>query len=83
MSELQEQLVAQQQASMERIPKDTFAFMVDETKKLKASGIEGRAVQDGEQAPDFTLSNHLGKDRNLRLMLKDGPVVVSFYRGGW
>tara|TARA_R110001592_G_scaffold27763_26_gene102958 strand:- start:16526 stop:17209 length:684 start_codon:yes stop_codon:yes gene_type:complete len=37
----------------------------------------------GSQAPDFTLPNMDGKVRRLSDMLQRGPVVLSFYRGGW
>lgn len=50
---------------------------------LAASGITERALKAGDRAPDFAL---LGvDDRTVRLsdLLRDGPVVVSFYRGGW
>jgi len=83
MSDLQKELDAIAQASRERIPADALSTMAGETEKLKASGIEGRAVQSGETAPDFTLPNHLGEEMNLGAMLKNGPLVVSFYRGGW
>ncbi len=83
MSNLHEQLDEIQRNAKQNIPTDTFNTMLDETAKLKASGIEGKAVQNGEKAPDFTLPNHLGLDINLGAMLKGGPVVVSFYRGGW
>ena len=83
MSELQKQLEAVLEGAKERIPADTLQIMGGETASLKASGIEGKAVQNGEKAPDFTLTNHLGDAMNLGEMLQSGPLVVSFYRGGW
>ena len=53
------------------------------TQDLKATGIEERVIQSGEKAPSFTLKNHLNKDRSLKVMVADGPLVLSFYRGGW
>jgi len=83
MSDLQKQLEAMSQSAKENIPADKMATMASETEALKASGIEGKAVQSCETALDFTLPNHLGKQMNLGAMLSEGPVVVSFYRGGW
>ncbi len=37
----------------------------------------------GDKAPDFTLPNAHGEPRMLSDLLKDGPVILSFYRGGW
>ncbi len=41
------------------------------------------SVNIGDKAPDFELPNADGKVRKLYEMLKAGPVVLSFYRGGW
>ncbi|MGH1456801.1 MAG: peroxiredoxin-like family protein [Alphaproteobacteria bacterium] len=37
----------------------------------------------GSTAPDFTLPNADGEGRTLSEMLQNGPVILSFYRGGW
>lgn len=37
----------------------------------------------GEKAPDFTLPNAFGKPVNLYQQLKQGPVILAFYRGAW
>jgi len=37
----------------------------------------------GETAPDFSLSDATGKQVNLSTLLKQGPVVLVFYRGAW
>jgi peroxiredoxin len=40
-------------------------------------------IETGERAPDFTLPNAHGQPVALHDRLRDGPVVVSFYRGSW
>ncbi len=63
----------------------------DEKKKLYAEGIEDvassgilqNAKQVGDQAPDFTLQNALGEHVSLSAYLEKGPVVLTWYRGGW
>jgi len=40
-------------------------------------------IKVGEKAPDFTMTNALGKKVNLNEELKKGPVVLVFYRGAW
>ena len=37
----------------------------------------------GDMAPDFSLSNANGKPVSLSSKLKQGPVVLIFYRGAW
>ncbi|WP_153464879.1 MULTISPECIES: peroxiredoxin-like family protein [Sediminibacillus] len=39
--------------------------------------------QEGQKAKDFTLKNALGEEVNLYEELSKGPVVLTFYRGGW
>lgn len=41
------------------------------------------AIAIGTQAPDFTLPNMNGDSRTLSEILENGPVILSFYRGGW
>lgn len=51
--------------------------------ELAASGIIERALKAGDVAPDFELPGVDGRVTRLSTQLRDGPVVVSFYRGGW
>ncbi|WP_340077517.1 peroxiredoxin-like family protein [Leptobacterium sp. I13] len=48
----------------------------DETLQQSANNI-------GDIAPDFTLKNAVGKEINLKKSLKNGPVIITWYRGGW
>ncbi len=49
--------------------------------QMKTEYPEGLKV--GDMAPDFTLKNTDGKKVNLKAKLKDGPLVIVFYRGQW
>jgi peroxiredoxin len=40
-------------------------------------------LKSGDTAPDFTLPGSDGHIVSLKDLLKSGPVVLSFYRGGW
>lgn len=51
--------------------------------ELRAAGLERNALKPGDLAPDFTLPDATGKPVKLSERLKDGPVVLKFYRGGW
>ena len=51
--------------------------------ELRAAGLERDALKRGDPAPDFTLPDAVGRAVSLSGRLKDGPVVLKFYRGGW
>lgn len=53
------------------------------SRELALSGITERVLKQGEAAPDFTLPNPVGTPVSLSAALKNGPVVVTFYRGMW
>jgi peroxiredoxin len=50
---------------------------------LSDTGIGGRAKQVGDQAPEITLPDARGNSFEVATLLAEGPVVVTFYRGGW
>ena len=63
----------------------------DEKKKIYAEGIKDvadsgilkSAINVGDQAPNFTLLNATGNKVTLQEELKKGPVILTWYRGGW
>ncbi len=50
---------------------------------LVASGLSASALREGDVAPDFALPDTHGHVLALETLLDRGPVVISFYRGGW
>jgi peroxiredoxin len=77
-----EALQPQLDAMSSRSPEAVRARIAAGVNEIAASGTaHGLAV--GAQAPDFTLPDALGKPVTLSDLLKDGPVVVTFYRGEW
>ncbi len=44
---------------------------------------EGNSPLVGEKAPEFTLTSNKGQEVVLADALKEGPVVMVFYRGHW
>jgi len=67
----------------EIIPADALSVMDAETEALRASGIERRALKPGAVAPDFMLPDAQGRGARLQSLLRQGPVVLVFYRGSW
>lgn len=65
------------------LPKHAVDVLDESTSELAASDIVAKALKVGDIAPDFTLNNQTGKPVQLYELLKDGAVVLTFYRGGW
>jgi len=80
---LQEQLSTLKAESIATHPKEKVDVLLDETEKLSKSGIVEAAPKTGDTLKDFTLPNHLGEKTSLASLRERGPVVVTFYRGGW
>jgi peroxiredoxin/uncharacterized protein YciI len=51
--------------------------------ELIASGAAGRALKNGDRAPEFALEDVEGQEVSSRELLAKGPLVVTFYRGFW
>ncbi len=47
------------------------------------TGILESALNVGDKAAEFTLKNQTGEDVSLSELLEDGPVILTWYRGGW
>lgn len=64
-------------------PEDAQQTVGGAFEKLMKSDAGDNAPATGGQAPDFDLPNVRGGSTRLSQQLKQGPVVLSFYRGGW
>jgi len=62
---------------------DPKAILAKATEDLMRSGQAERAVHRGQKAPDFSLPDAKGQVVRLSDLLKKGPVILTFYRGGW
>ena len=64
-------------------PREAIELTHRATAELKASGIEGRALKVGDRAPSLTLFNQDHVQVASADLLREGPLVVSFFRGHW
>ena len=64
-------------------PHEAIETMHRATAELMASGIEDRALKVGDPAPSFTLFNQDHVQVSSADFLRQGPLVVSFFRGHW
>jgi hypothetical protein len=64
-------------------PREAIETMHRATAELKATGIEEQALKVGDRAPSFTLFNQDHVQVASVDLLRQGPVVISFFRGHW
>jgi hypothetical protein len=53
------------------------------TAELEDSGLANEALRVGDRAPEFSLFNQDHVQVNSADLLRQGPLVVSFFRGHW
>lgn len=69
--------------SLARTPPELMKIGEDQRQVLRESGILESALQVGDTAPPFSLKNAVGQTVDSRKLLAAGPLIVTFYRGGW
>lgn len=67
----------------EKAPDDLKEVYQEGLDFVKKSGILDKALNVGDKAPDFTLTNQVNEPVRLYDVLKKGPVILTWYRGGW
>jgi peroxiredoxin len=65
------------------VPPSVIEIMHRATAELVASGAADRALKAGDNAPVFKLNDPDGNAVSSAALLKNGPLVISFYRGVW
>lgn len=80
---LNEQLQARKEQSAARRNPDVRRILDDAIDAVDSSALAEQALAVGETAPDFELPDARGGSVASADLLAEGPLVVSFYRGGW
>jgi hypothetical protein len=80
---LQDKLDEYKKRFLEKAPPEAVAVIQGATEDLKNSGILDKVLKVGEPAPEFSLPDENGNLLELKGLLAQGPVVISFYRGQW
>jgi peroxiredoxin len=83
MTTLKEQIAHYDAQKAQKVPKEILDTMQKATLALQIENLEENALKSGDIMPNFTLKNHLQKERKFYDYLAKTPVVLSFYRGGW
>lgn len=80
---LNKQIRSTIQLFRQTLPPDLSSLIEQGAGEISALDIIENALKAGDRAPDFALKTHKGKSRSLSDYLKQGPLVLTFYRGAW
>ena len=79
---LKEQLAEYRADWFKRVPAERQAVIERHVNELR-NGFAKAALKAGDHAPAIVLTNAKGETVDVGVLLKRGPVIVTFYRGGW
>ena len=65
------------------LPDDQKNTLIAAGQRLAESDVATNAIGINDIAPNFTLTDSHGYEFQLSEALLHGPIVLSFYRGGW
>src|SRR5271163_3724795 len=80
---LKQQLAEYRAGWYQRVPAERQAIMQRHIDSLRNGAIARTMLKVGDRAPAIVLPNAKGATVNVDTLLKNGPVIVTFYRGGW
>ena len=80
---LKQELDNLKEQSSKSIPEEKLNIMSADTEHLKKSGIMDTSLKAADTVPSFSLYNAKGELISSSYLLTQGPLVLSFYRGGW
>lgn len=83
MTSLSQRLREQNAAGRARLAPDIVSALDEGSAQVAALGLEESSLKVGDAVPPFALPAANGDMVALAELLSRGPVVVSFYRGGW
>lgn len=71
------------QAGAEKFTDEKKKIYADGISSVAQSGVLNKALNIGDKAPNFSLKNAFNESVVLYDELKKGPVILTWYRGGW
>jgi peroxiredoxin len=61
----------------------SFSLILSSIAFAQAETVYPEGLKAGDMAPDFSAKDQDGKTISLKQALKNGPVIILFYRGQW
>lgn len=80
---LASELDAQREQFNQTAPEPLKETFEEGVRRVSQDQVMETALKVGAKAPDFTLTDATGAPVNLATLLADGPVILTWYRGGW
>jgi len=80
---LKEQLAEYRAGWYQRVLEERQAIMQRHIDALRIGAISRAMLKVGDRAPAIVLENTEGATVDVSTLLKKGPVIVTFYSGGW
>jgi peroxiredoxin len=79
---LKQELAEYRAGWFRRVPAERQAIMERHIAQLR-DGLAKTALKVGDHAPSIVLGNAKGETVDVSVLLEKGPVILTFYRGGW
>ena len=67
----------------QRVGPDIASLVAGDIDDLRSSGLLDGVARPGDLLPALALPNAAGETVDLRALAALGPLVITFYRGGW
>lgn len=80
---LTEQLKERAEVSAQNSPQKTRMIMENAIEELRNSTVMQSALKKGDKIPKFSLNDVKRGKVDSHELLKKGPLIITFYRGGW
>ncbi|MEM0898062.1 MAG: peroxiredoxin-like family protein [Verrucomicrobiota bacterium] len=80
---LSEELNAYKTSMRSKAPAEALETMASGVQSIVDSELAEASIRKGNTAPDFTLKDATGKAVTLSELYAEGPLVLTWYRGGW
>ncbi|AIM38382.1 alkyl hydroperoxide reductase [Sphingobacterium sp. ML3W] len=83
MKNLRQQIEQLNESLAKQLPTEVLEVFGKSIQDLKSINMEENSISIGERFPDFGLSNTNNEIVELKELLKNGKVIVAFFRGSW
>ena len=83
MSELAKQIEQFNNELATQVPQEVLEAFGKSIKDLKTKNIEEKSIKLGAIMPDFSLPNAKNEIIHSKEILKNGKMIIAFYRGSW
>lgn len=83
MKNLKQQIEELNENLAQQLPTEVLEVFSKSIQDLKAKNIEENSISIGDLFPDFSLPNTNDETVQLKELLKNGKVIVAFFRGSW